>query len=53
MIFEVKKLNLMTLGVDIELEVYNKEYEDLELEADLYVRNFFEGYYEEDFLMSL
>lgn len=41
-------------GVDIELEVFSKEYENLELEADLYIsRNFLDDYYEKEFLMSL
>lgn len=40
-------------GVDRELEVYSKEDTNLEREADFYVENLFEGYYDEDFLMSL
>ena len=40
-------------GVDRELEVYSKEDQNLEHEADFYVNNLFEGYYDEDFLNNI
>ena len=40
-------------GVDRELEVYSKEDQNLEQEADFYVNNLFEGYYDEDFLNNI